>query len=171
MCSEQVRHYNVLCGLGHAPGLVARLVKFYGLVGRWLAQLSAVEAASVPEHVVSDMAFVLEHYNNYSPHQLASQDASGVGALGYAIEVMATLLTKGPALVKNPLVRESIAALLRRLLQGDGRGRAPPAVGELHDATSRALLLGGDRGGATPCVGLMSLYIPSPQHPNRRISR
>ena len=142
------RQYNALCGQVYAPELITSLVSFYGLVGRWLSQLSSAELATVPEHVVSDMAIVIEHLSTFLPTQLVSNSGAG---LGYALGAMVELLRRGKV-CKNQLVRESMAKVLERMLDCDRH----PSTADLAIAAKDALLSGDQ---PETVKGLMLTYV------------
>jgi hypothetical protein len=144
--ATELSNNYVRTGTLYAPGLVQRLLEFYALVGRWLRSLEpeqartsccifynivhdcsavfdhTVQAASVPEHVVSDMAFVIDHLGNHLPMQLMQAIRSGA-PLEHALQVM-VVLTHQTSPLKNPLVKESFVGVLRRLLERDAHPQA-----------------------------------------------
>jgi hypothetical protein len=147
--SGWVRSYNALSGIVYADRMLSSLMGFYGLVSRWLSQLPAEQLATVPEHIISDMASVLEHLVTFVPTQLLA--ATPPNALGPCVGVVVDLLRRGKV-CRNAMVRDSLAKLLRRLLESDRH----PSTADLATVASDALLAG-DR--VATSNGLMLLYV------------
>ena len=146
-----IRYYNCLAGCVYAPSLIRRLLEFYGLVGRWLSSLSPEQAAGVPEHIASDMAFIIDHLDNFIPAQLiGALDTGCEGPFEVALLVMVKLIQRASPL-QSPLVKESFAGVLRRLLER-----------ESHPQTAAVARLAQSALESVPAVetaaGLMQLY-------------
>ena len=143
-----IRSYNALSGIVYAERHFTSMMRFYGLVGRWLAQLSSEQLAMVPEHVVSDMSITLEHYATFFPTQLAATPRKILApCVGAAVD----LIRRGDV-CRNPMVRDSLAKLLRRLIEADRH----PSCADLASIANETLL-GGDR--VETSTGLMLLYV------------
>lgn len=102
----------------------------------------------MPEHVVSDMAIVIEHLSTFLPTQLVANSGAG---LSYALTAMVELIRRGKV-CKNQLVRDSMGKVLERMLDNEQH----PSTADLATSAKDALLSGDQ---PETVKGLMLTYV------------